>query len=86
MPPVMSHAGGLPRGLILITVRREPEDDDDRRDDRSHQPHSPDPHRAVEDPIEVVHDDQLSIVQQREIGIDTESYAAAPGTHRQDPT
>ncbi|HEX4942434.1 MAG TPA: type IV pilus twitching motility protein PilT, partial [Actinomycetota bacterium] len=41
---------------------------------------------TVEDPIEVVHDDQLSIVQQREIGIDTESYAAAlRHVIRQDP-
>jgi twitching motility protein PilT len=41
---------------------------------------------TVEDPIEVVHDDQLSIVQQREIGIDTSSYAAAlRHVIRQDP-
>jgi twitching motility protein PilT len=41
---------------------------------------------TVEDPIEVVHDDDLSIVQQREIGIDTDSYAAAlKHVIRQDP-
>ena len=41
---------------------------------------------TVEDPIEVVHDDHLSIVQQREIGIDTDSYAAAlRHVIRQDP-
>jgi twitching motility protein PilT len=41
---------------------------------------------TVEDPIEVVHDDQLSIIQQREIGIDTDSYAAAlRHVIRQDP-
>ena len=41
---------------------------------------------TVEDPIEVVHDDQLSIIEQREIGIDTESYATAlRHVIRQDP-
>jgi twitching motility protein PilT len=41
---------------------------------------------TVEDPIEVVHDDALSIVQQREIGIDTNSYAnALRHVIRQDP-
>ena len=40
---------------------------------------------TVEDPIEVVHDDQLSIVQQREIGIDTDSYEAAPARDPSDP-
>jgi len=32
---------------------------------------------TVEDPIEVVHDDDRSIIQQREVGLDTESYATA---------
>ena len=41
---------------------------------------------TVEDPIEVVHDDALSIMQQREIGIDTDSYAnALRHVIRQDP-
>jgi twitching motility protein PilT len=41
---------------------------------------------TIEDPIEVVHDDRLSIIQQREIGIDTASYAAAMRhVIRQDP-
>lgn len=41
---------------------------------------------TVEDPIEVVHDDDLSIIQQREIGLDTESYARAlKHIIRQDP-
>ena len=41
---------------------------------------------TIEDPIEVVHDDQLSIIQQREIGIDTDSYATALShVIRQDP-
>jgi twitching motility protein PilT len=41
---------------------------------------------TIEDPIEVVHDDDQSIIQQREIGLDTESYAAAlKHVIRQDP-
>jgi twitching motility protein PilT len=41
---------------------------------------------TIEDPIEVVHDDVMSIIQQREIGIDTESYGAAlKHVIRQDP-
>ncbi len=41
---------------------------------------------TIEDPIEVVHDDDMSIVQQREIGLDTDSYAEAlRHVIRQDP-
>ena len=41
---------------------------------------------TIEDPIEVMHDDMLSIVQQREIGLDTDSYAnALRHVIRQDP-
>jgi twitching motility protein PilT len=41
---------------------------------------------TVEDPIEVVHEDNLSIVEQREVGLDTDSYGAAlKRVIRQDP-
>ena len=41
---------------------------------------------TIEDPIEVVHDDRLSIVDQREIGVDTMSFGAAlRHVIRQDP-
>jgi twitching motility protein PilT len=41
---------------------------------------------TIEDPIEIVHDDVLSIIDQREIGSDTESYRAAlKYVVRQDP-
>jgi len=41
---------------------------------------------TVEDPIEILHDDQGCIVNQREVGIDTESYLAAlRRALRQDP-
>jgi len=41
---------------------------------------------TVEDPIEVVHEDNLSIIDQREVGLDTDSYGAAlKRVIRQDP-
>src|SRR5207247_1425331 len=41
---------------------------------------------TVEDPIEILHDDHNCIVNQREVGIDTESYLAAlRRALRQDP-
>jgi twitching motility protein PilT len=41
---------------------------------------------AIEDPIEIVHEDVLSIVDQREIGLDTDSYRTAlKYVVRQDP-
>jgi twitching motility protein PilT len=41
---------------------------------------------TVEDPIEIMHSDQLSIVNQREIGLDTESFGQAlRRALRQDP-
>ncbi|HVM11158.1 MAG TPA: PilT/PilU family type 4a pilus ATPase [Actinomycetota bacterium] len=41
---------------------------------------------TIEDPIEVVHDDLQSVIQQREIGLDTESYSSAlRHVVRQDP-
>jgi twitching motility protein PilT len=41
---------------------------------------------TIEDPIEILHDDQACIVNQREVGIDTESYLAAlRRALRQDP-
>jgi twitching motility protein PilT len=41
---------------------------------------------TIEDPIEILHDDQGCIVNQREVGLDTESYlAAVKRVLRQDP-
>jgi twitching motility protein PilT len=41
---------------------------------------------TIEDPIEVVHGDDLSLIWQREVGVDTESYAAGlKQVLRQDP-
>src|ERR1043165_1576331 len=41
---------------------------------------------TIEDPIEIMHQDRLSIVNQREIGLDTESFGQAlRRALRQDP-
>jgi twitching motility protein PilT len=41
---------------------------------------------TIEDPIEILHDDQRSIVNQREVGLDTENFAQAlRRALRQDP-
>ena len=87
LPPVMATLSSSPRGLILITG---PTGTGKTTTIASMIGHINRTRRAhivtVEDPIEVVHDDYLSIVQQREIGIDTESYAAAlRHVIRQDP-
>ena len=87
LPPVMTTLAGSPRGLILITG---PTGTGKTTTIAAMIGHINRTRRAhivtVEDPIEVVHDDQLSIVQQREIGIDTGSYEAAlRHVIRQDP-
>ncbi|HLB61908.1 MAG TPA: PilT/PilU family type 4a pilus ATPase [Actinomycetota bacterium] len=41
---------------------------------------------TIEDPIEVMHEDHMSIIEQREVGLDTDSYGAAlKRVIRQDP-
>ena len=75
-----------PRSGARDRTNRDGQDHDDRVDDRPHQPASRAHIVTIEDPIEVMHDDELSIVQQREIGIDTDSYAnALRHVIRQDP-
>lgn len=87
LPPVMSTLAASPRGLILITGPTGTGKTTTIAAMIGHINRTRRTHIVtVEDPIEVVHDDQLSIVQQREIGIDTESYAAAlRHVIRQDP-
>jgi twitching motility protein PilT len=87
LPPVMATLANSPRGLILVTG---PTGTGKTTTIASMIGHINRTRRAhivtVEDPIEVVHDDLLSIVQQREIGLDTESYGAAlRHVIRQDP-
>jgi twitching motility protein PilT len=87
LPEVMKTLADSPRGLVLITG---PTGTGKTTTIASMIGHINNTRRThivtVEDPIEVVHDDALSIVQQREIGIDTNSYAnALRHVIRQDP-
>jgi twitching motility protein PilT len=87
LPEVMRTLADSPRGLVLITG---PTGTGKTTTIASMIGHINNTRRAhivtVEDPIEVVHDDALSIVQQREVGIDTDSYAnALRHVIRQDP-
>lgn len=87
LPPVIQQLADATRGLVLLTGPTGTGKTTTiasmigyiNRSRRSHIV-------TVEDPIEVVHEDDLSIIEQREIGLDTESYAAAlRHVIRQDP-
>jgi twitching motility protein PilT len=87
LPDVMQSLSDSPRGLVLITG---PTGTGKTTTIASMIGHINRTRRAhivtIEDPIEVMHDDLRSIVQQREIGIDTDSYASAlRHVIRQDP-
>src|SRR4051812_37793689 len=87
MPHVMRTLADSPRGLVLITG---PTGTGKTTTIASMIGHINRTRRAhvvtIEDPIEVVHDDDRSIIQQREIGLDTDSYQAAlKHVIRQDP-
>jgi twitching motility protein PilT len=87
LPPVMRTLSEVPRGLVLITGPTGTGKTTTIASmigyiNRTRRTHIV----TIEDPIEVVHDDEMSIIQQREIGIDTESYEAAlMHVVRQDP-
>jgi twitching motility protein PilT len=87
LPPVIVELAESARGLVLVTG---PTGTGKTTSIASMIGHINRTRRAhivtIEDPIEVVHDDDRSIIQQREIGLDTESYAAAlKHVIRQDP-
>jgi twitching motility protein PilT len=87
LPPVLQQLADSRRGLVLITG---PTGTGKTTTIAAMIGHINRTRRAhiitIEDPIEVVHDDELSIVEQREVGLDTESYAAAlKHVIRQDP-
>ena len=87
LPEVMSTLADSPRGLVLITGPTGTGKTTTIASMIGHINRSRRAHIVtIEDPIEVVHDDELSIIQQREVGLDTDSYAAAlKHVVRQDP-
>jgi twitching motility protein PilT len=87
LPPVLEELADSARGLVLVTG---PTGTGKTTTIASMIGHINRTRRAhiitIEDPIEVVHDDDRSIIQQREVGADTGSYAAAlRHVVRQDP-
>jgi twitching motility protein PilT len=87
LPPVMAELADSSRGLVLVTG---PTGTGKTTTIASMIGHVNRTRRAhivtIEDPIEVVHDDDRAIIQQREVGLDTGSYASAlRHVVRQDP-
>ena len=87
LPPVTQDLAESSRGLVLVTG---PTGTGKTTTIASMVGHINRTRRAhiitIEDPIEVVHDDDRAIIQQREVGLDTGSYAAAlRHVVRQDP-
>jgi twitching motility protein PilT len=87
LPTVISKLAGLPRGLILVTgptgsgksTTLAAIIDQANKDRRDHI-------ITIEDPIEFVHQSQGCIVNHREVGTHTRSFAAAlRGALREDP-
>jgi twitching motility protein PilT len=87
LPPVIRRLADEPRGLILVTGTAGSGKTTTLAAMIDHINSSREGHIiTVEDPIEVLHEDKKCIVNQREIGIDTESYAdALRHVVRQDP-
>ena len=87
MPPVVRSLAEAPRGLVLVTG---PAGTGKTTTIAAMIGYINATRRAhivtIEDPIEIVHEDRLSIVDQREIGVDTASFAGAMRyVVRQDP-
>jgi len=78
LPPIIKQFATLPRGLILVTgptgsgksTTLAAMLDYINESRRSHI-------ITIEDPLEYVHHDKQSVVEQREIGVDTRSFASA---------
>ncbi len=87
LPPVIRRLADEARGLILVTGTAGSGKTTTLAAMIDHINHTREGHIVtVEDPIEVLHQDVKCIVNQREIGIDTESYAdALRHVVRQDP-
>ncbi len=87
LPPVIEELADSSRGLVLVTGPTGTGKTTTIASMIGHINRTRRTHIVtIEDPIEVVHDDDRAIIQQREVGIDTDSYAAAlRHVVRQDP-
>ncbi len=87
LPPIVEELANSARGLILMTGPTGTGKTTTIASMIGHINRTRRTHIVtIEDPIEVVHDDDRSIIEQREVGLDTESYATAlRHVVRQDP-
>lgn len=87
LPPVVTRLSEEPRGLVLVTGTAGSGKTTTLAAMIDHINHTREGHIVtIEDPIEVLHRDDKCIINQREIGIDTDSYAdALRHVVRQDP-
>lgn len=87
LPPVIRRLADEPRGMILVTGTAGSGKTTTLAGMIDHINSTREGHIVtIEDPIEVIHQDIKCIVNQREIGIDTDSYAdALRHVVRQDP-
>ena len=77
-PPVFKKIAELPRGLVLVTGPTGSGKSTTLAAMIEHINQTDNKHIiTIEDPIEFLHRDRKSIIEQREIGIDTTSYAEA---------
>jgi twitching motility protein PilT len=78
LPPVVQRMAELPRGLVLVTGATGSGKSTTLAAMINYINHSYKKHvMTIEDPIEFMHDDKLSVINQREVGFDTNSFADA---------
>lgn len=87
LPPILNKLSDEPRGLVLVTGTAGSGKSTTLAAMIHHINSTRSAHIVtIEDPIEVIHQDNLSLINQREVGIDTCSYAdALRNVVRQDP-
>jgi twitching motility protein PilT len=87
LPPVLKDIAAEPRGLVMVTGITGSGKSSTLAALVNHINHTRRAHiLTIEDPIEYVHEDNLSSINQREVGVDTESFAEALRKGlRQDP-
>jgi twitching motility protein PilT len=87
LPPIVTKLADEPRGLVLVTGTAGSGKTTTLAAMIDHINSTREGHIVtIEDPIEVLHADKKCIVNQREIGVDTDSYAEAlRHVVRQDP-